>query len=420
MLAVKRRKFRLPVLSRLTQAWLGALGIAAIAGSVAVIDLAGSNGPGRVSLPVDPVEFIARAQISNDPIEERLNNPNEGLHLGAPSLRDGGVANDTLRNAMGPIEGVEGNDSLLYPDEFDFAEAPPENGDIIIRIPGATRSATPVTAASLTPVRSIADPDPGLLRATPFGKAPRISIDGRKAMYRYAKHHVNESNKPQIAIIVGGLGLNPALTERAIDELPPEISLAFAPYAKDLAFWAQKARAAGHETIIELPMEGYGDSNKALGAAGLLTSRNPGENLQRLDWLMSRFQGYFAATNYMGAKFSTENAALEPILKSLRESGVAYIDDTGAAELSARETGVAMVAVSRVIPPAPDQTQLGAVRRELLKLEDIAKRDGVALGKTYAYGATLEEIVTWTEGLEEKGFAAAPASAVLQARASFR
>ncbi|GJL94237.1 MAG: hypothetical protein DHS20C05_06420 [Hyphococcus sp.] len=420
MLAVKRRKFRLPVLSRLTQAWLGALGIAGIAGVIAIVDLTSGAGPGRISLAVEDVEFLARAQTIKEPPEERLISPNEGLRLGAPSLRDGGVASNTVRDTSATIEGIETTDSLLYPDEYDLAEASPNNNDIIIRIPGSPKAATPVTAASLTPVRAITDPDPALLRATPFGKAPRISSDGRKAMREYAKHHENRSNKPQIAIIVGGLGLNPALTERAIDELPPEISLAFAPYAKDLNFWAQKARAAGHEIIIELPMEGYGDSNKALGAAGLLTTREQGENLQRLDWLMSRFQGYFAATNYMGAKFSTENSALSPILQTLRESGIAYIDDTGAAEHAARQSGVALVSVSRVIPPAPERSQLSAVRRELSKLEAIAKENGVALGKTYAYGATLEELVAWTNSLEKKGFTPAPASAVLQANASFR
>ena len=236
----------------------------------------------------------------------------------------------------------------------------------------------------------------------------------------YAQRDFESTGAPQIAIIVGGLGLNTALTERAIDELPSNISLAFAPYAKNLDFWTRKARQAGHEVIIELPMEGYGGNPDALGAAGLLTSRKPQDNLQRLDWLLARFGGYFAATNYQGAKFSTDPEALATVMKRLRQSGVAYIDDTGAALDVARKEGAAVATVSRVIPPAPDDSKRSTVRRELRALEQTARKNGAALGKTYAYATTIDEISAWAKSLQENGFEAAPASAVLQATAANR
>jgi len=239
-------------------------------------------------------------------------------------------------------------------------------------------------------------------------------------MTSYARPFTNPDNLPRIAIIVGGLGLNPALTERAIDELPPEISLAFAPYAKELSFWTEKARRSGHEVLIELPMESYGGNQQALGAAALLSTRSAQENLQRLDWLLARFGGYFAATNYMGGKFSADENALLPILQKLRDAGVAYIDDTGAARLAGEQTAVSWTTVNRMIPPAPDESRRRAVRRELKALEKIAQRDGAALGKTYVYAATLDEIIQWSNGLNENGFIAAPASSVLQARTSSR
>ncbi|MHA7873152.1 MAG: divergent polysaccharide deacetylase family protein, partial [Hyphococcus sp.] len=179
-------------------------------------------------------------------------------------------------------------------------------------------------------------------------------------------------------------------------------------------------RDAGHEVLIELPMEGYGGNQKALGAAALLTSRSAEENLQRLDWLLSRFGGYFAATNYMGAKFSAEPAALKPVLDKLRDAGVAYIDDTGAARTSAQSAAVAWTSVNRMIPPAPTERARSAVRQELAALEQIAARDGAALGKTYAYAATLDEIVDWAQSLENKSVVPAPASALLRTNAATR
>ncbi len=417
----RRRKYRPPVLSRLTLAWFGAFCVLAILAGVFIHSASSERGPGRVALALNDIEFFAREQTKAAAEEERLESPPDGLRLSAPDLRENNTPQEDFASAE---DGMETNDTLLYPEEFpstNITELDQPAGDIVITINGARQGAAAPITASLTPVvKAIPDPDPALLRTTPLGKIPRIAPDGRKAMTAYARPFENQQGSARIALIVGGLGLNTALTERAIDELPPEVSLAFAPYAKDLDFWTRKARKAGHEVLIELPMEGYGESSRALGAAALLSSRTPQENLQRLDWLLARFGGYFAATNYMGAKFSSDTEALTPILKKLGDAGVAYIDDTGAARSAIAAAPVTWTTVNRMIPPSPDDSGRRAVRRELSALETIAARDGAALGKTYAYSATLDEIIKWAETIDDKNLVAAPASSVLQARDATR
>ncbi len=417
-----------PVLSRLTWAWLGSLALLAGGAGVIIYSAQSGEGPGRIALPVDKVEIFARAPAPAP------GSPGSEERIDAPALRDATQYAEVMPGAPGE----EGEDGLvlIYPGENDLYaenETDPlydddyledEHGDggysaddVVITIPG--RQAKPVVAASLTPaVQPIPDPDAALLRTTPLGMTPRISADGRKAVSYYARPYDGPRAKPRIAVIVGGLGLNTAVTERAIDDLPPEVSLSFAPYAKNLDFWTRKAREAGHEVLIELPMEGYGANPEALGAAALLTSRERDENLQRLDWLMARFGGYFAATNYMGSKFSADADALAPVLEKLRAAGVGYIDDTGAATRAAG--GLPLATVSRMIPAAADDADRRAVQRELAMLEQIAERDGMALGKTYAYAATIDEIAAWTRALEKKGIAHAPASALLRTAAPGR
>jgi hypothetical protein len=425
---LRRRRLRRPVLSRLTWAWLGAFGV--FVALAAVFFRAATTGEGaeRVALPVDQVETFARAR---DRDNARLASASPGAEerIVAPGLRDNAGGPDTADVATGDDD--DDRLTLIYPDasdqfaqneenyagEFDYAD-----GEVVIHIPGANRrAATQARAASLTLAgRPIPDPDPALLRTTALGQTPRIGADGRKPVQFYARPYEGQRSMPKVAIIVGGLGLNAAVTERAIDDLPPEVSLSFAPYAKNLEFWTKKARDAGHEVLIELPMEGYGGNDQALGAAALLSSRTPQENLQRLDWLMARFGGYFAATNYLGAKFSADAEALSPVLVKLKESGVGYIDDTGAAQRTGGDMGVPIATVSRMIPAAADDDDIRAVRRELAALEQIATRDGAAIGKTYAYAATIDEIVAWSRGLEQKGIAQAPASALLRTAAASR
>ena len=408
----RRRRLKAPVLGRLTWAWMGAsLGFVGLCAAVFVSSNNG-HGANRIALPIDHLEIFARNEAPQR--EERIAAPVE-----------------TVRSAGAPDDGEDVEDGLvlIYPGENDmlagleddmaYDDEPFSADDVVITITGGKQAATTATTASLTPaVRAIPDADDALLRSTPLGRTPRISPDGRKPVSYYSRVYEGGRSLPRVAIVVGGLGLNAAVTERAIDELPPEISLSFAPYAKNLDFWTRKARQAGHEVLIELPMEGYGANTQALGAAALLTSRSAEENMQRLDWLMSRFGAYFAATNYLGAKFSADEAAIAPILAKLKEAGVGYIDDTGAAARVAG--GLPIATVSRMIPAAADDADLRSVQRELAMLEQIATRDGFALGKTYAYAATIDEIAIWSKSLEQKGLIAAPASALLRANAASR
>ncbi len=420
MAAKVRRRFRTPVFSRLTLAWSGAFVAAALlVGAVFAPSLIGAD-EARISLPVDGVELMARPTEPQPETDKATG----GLRLAAPGFKEPPATDFGIADSGGDL------DRLAYPEEFDAGDTPlleePLNpDDIVITIAGAGRPAsgvTPVTAASLTPIRArpVPDPHPDLLRDTPFGKIPKPAKDGRLAMHYYRNGFDGGDGTPTVSLILGGLGLNKALTERAIDDLPPEISLAFAPYAKDLDFWTAKARKAGHEVLIELPMENYSGDPTALGAAGLLTSRSPAENLQRLDWLMSRFGGYFAATNYQGGKFAANDDAMVPVLARLREAGVGYVDDTGAASALMRRTGASIASVARVLPPAPDDSARLGIKQELTALEALARRDGAALAKAYAFAATIDEIAEWSRSLEKKDVALAPASSALPARRASR
>ena len=73
-------------------------------------------------------------------------------------------------------------------------------------------------------------PESALLETGPYGLLPRISDDGRRPFDAYARPSVAIDGQPvRIAIIVGGIGINQAGTEIALERLPGEVSLALAP-----------------------------------------------------------------------------------------------------------------------------------------------------------------------------------------------
>ena len=154
--------------------------------------------------------------------------------------------------------------------------------------------------------------------------------DGARAFALYAeKREVPDSKKdwPRIAVIVGGLGISASGTADAVAQLPPPVTLALAPYGVELEKLAAQARAQKHEVLLQVPMEPFDYPDNDPGPQTLLTSLSADQNIDRLQWLMSRFQGYVGMLNYMGGKFTAGESSLSPVLRESAKRGLIYVDD---------------------------------------------------------------------------------------------
>ena len=427
MTRIRRRRNRPPVFSRLTVAWSAfacagaALAVyAGIAGRIAddpKIALAVEGAPQMLAQPeqtasVDEPERPALRVAAGGSLPD-------GPKIIRPSPVSAGAPKRITEDVFAGVQTrLSATANEAFPGEEEAGEAFGASDEIVITIdgspartvrkPAATRAAALHEFPAGAPVQA---PVPSLMKKTVHGAVPAVSGSGRRASSAYAKPFDAPTDKPIVSLVVAGLGLNEALTEQAIEDLPPNVTLAFAPYAKNLDRWAKRARAAGHELVLELPMEAHRGAPEALGPAALLSTRSEAENAERLQWLLARLEGYFAATNYLGGKFSADRDALRPVLTRLRDAGLAYIDDTGAA----RRAGVAgeWLSVDRLVAAGGGDDAADA-RRDLNAVEKIAKRDGTALAKAYAQEDTIGALIEWTREVEKRGFVVAPASAVLR------
>ena len=66
--------------------------------------------------------------------------------------------------------------------------------------------------------------------------------------------------------------------------MPGAITLAFSSHARDLQQWIDLARAAGHEVMLDLPMEPVNYPAIDPGPQALLTTLPSAENVARLKW----------------------------------------------------------------------------------------------------------------------------------------
>lgn len=274
-------------------------------------------------------------------------------------------------------------------------------GSAIITLPdGGVSQGAPGSPLAPAPIAGLTAPGPG------GALLPIIGPDGRGPAEAYARPF-NGDGRPKVALVVGGLGLNAALTRKAIETLPPEVTLSFAPYAEGLQGWIDLARANGHEVLLEAPMEPADYPQNDPGPMTLLADSSPEETTRKLEWLLSRATGYFGLTNYLGSRFLATPSATNALATALRGRGVAFIDDGSA---SRKVAGPPRASADRVVD---DDLSADAISRQLAALESQARSRGQALGSGFAYPVTVEEAARWAQGLPERGFQLAPASALL-------
>ena len=285
----------------------------------------------------------------------------------------------------------------------------PGSGPAIIRVPDRTT------------IQLAAAPDERLSERSRTGLLPRIGPDGARAASVYARPAGSlpggAAPAARIAVLVGGLGLNAAITEGAVARLPEAVTLAFAPYGSDLEATTRRAREAGHEIMLQMPMEPLDYPATDPGPQTLTTAAKPSENLERLRWAMGRFSGFVGISNFLGGKLTGDEAALAPILREIGARGLVFVDDGSSsrslvgAVAEQVQTGTARADV--VIDPV---RSADLIDRSLEKLETLAREKGFALGSASGLPLSVERIALWAQTLEAKGILLVPVSAAFAPR----
>jgi uncharacterized protein len=293
------------------------------------------------------------------------------------------------------------NDAGVKVNRGGSAAAP---GAVIIRVPDAQ------PAIRLAPA-----PDKRLVERGRHGSLPKLSPDGLRPADVYARPVTAQQKAApvRIAIIVGGLGIGQTTTTDAIQKLPGPISLAFAPYGGDLERQVARARDNGHEVLLQAPMEPFDYPDNDPGPQTLVSTLPTEQNIDRLQWVLSRFSGYVGVINFMGGRFTASDAALSPVMREVASRGLLYVDDG-----SSGRTIAPQLAASAGVSAAKADVVIDAVQRgseidaALARLEKIARDKGSAVGYGAALPVTVERLQRWAKAAEARGVTLVPISAL--------
>ena len=283
-----------------------------------------------------------------------------------------------------------------------FAIDPAYTGSIRVLEPGSLRQSERLAHL----------PDEALVETSAFGLLPRRAEDGRRPLDVYAGAS-SSSRGTRIALVVGGLGISQTGTQAALRALPEGVTLAFAASGNSLDRWMQEARRGGHELMLQAPMEPFGYPNISPGPGTLTVEEAAAGNLENLHRAMARMTNYVGVMNFMGARLSSETAALEPMLAEIERRGLLYLDDGSTPRSAARE-----VAMANRVPFAQGERVLdgirdtAAIRAELDILERSARAQGSAIGIASAFDVSVATITDWIREAEGRGVEIVPVSAL--------
>jgi uncharacterized protein len=274
-------------------------------------------------------------------------------------------------------------------------------------------------APNAAPEASALDAQPNdqkLFETTPQGPIPKIAANGMRPAEAYAqpvKPIAGKPDAPRLAIVIGGLGVSASITNDAIAKLPGAVTLAFMPYSYDVDHLAGRARRAGHEILLQAPMEPFNYPDNDSGPQTLLTSLSPEQNLERLYWLMSRFQGYVGIIGALGARFTASEQAFGPILRETAKRGLIFVDDgSNPRSVAARVAGGANLPFAKadmIVDSVPTGSEID---HALGRLEMTAREHGVAVGIASALPVSIERIAKWAKAAESRGVVIVPITAV--------
>jgi polysaccharide deacetylase 2 family uncharacterized protein YibQ len=265
-------------------------------------------------------------------------------------------------------------------------------------------------------VELAAAPSRDLIEDGRYGPLPRIGDGGERAMQVYARpvDQAVAAGAPRIAIVVGGVGVSESSTAAAIADLPGPVVLAFAPYGENLAVAVGKARAAGHEILLQIPLEPYGYPRNDPGPHTLTVAAKTEQNIDRLHWLMSRITTYVGVVNYLGARFTSDADKLEPVLDEIGRRGLLYLDDGSSGASRADKLATNLVPFARADVVLDVETEAAPIDARLKQLEAIARERGWAIGSATAFPLTIERIAAFTKSAADRGVAIVPVTALVQ------
>jgi polysaccharide deacetylase 2 family uncharacterized protein YibQ len=265
---------------------------------------------------------------------------------------------------------------------------------------------TSETADTLPPIAlapTVAAPSvPATVAPTALPRWQRLAVAPPKA-----------DGRPIITLVIDDMGVMHPGTNRAM-ALPGPLTLSWFPFAPHLTEQAADGASRGHETLLHMPMQSFGNGISQTGPDPLRIDLPAEVNLARLRTAIDAIPSAVGLNNHMGSVATRDVALMDIVAKETRSRDMLFLDSLtinhSVALQQARVHDVPSVARDLFIDnsnsPAMIEQAIGLVESEAQKRGRV-----VAIG--HPRQNTLTALEAWVPHLEVRGFVLWPLSAMV-------
>lgn len=299
-----------------------------------------------------------------------------------------------------PPRGEEG--AVEPPEPDDAAEdasapggdGPSEDGVTAVQAAAAEDAATDPPAEEDAAVPAVAG-------VPPAEEAPRSEQAGAP---------VEADDRPQLAIVIDDWGYGWAATD-AFFAYPAPLTVAVIPGLPYSEVHAQRAREAGFDVLVHLPMEPLGGP-EMVQPWGVTVDLDDEAIAEVVHAAFRELPWAIGMNNHMGSRATQDARVMRAVLEAVAVEGGFFLDSvTTAATVVGRvaaDLGLAHLANRIFIDDVDD---FDAVLRRLRQAAAIAEREGKAVAIGHVRPATAEALYAMLAEFEERGIELVPISA---------
>ena len=259
----------------------------------------------------------------------------------------------------------------------------------------------------------VSAPVPGLYDSTGDGLLPKPrQDDGLTPFEAYKRPFKKNNEQPIVSIVITDLGISRSKTEKIIEDMPADITLAFSPYSRDLKLLTDVARKAGHEVWLTLPLETKNYPINDPGPSTLLVNASVEQNKSRLTSTLAATHGYAGFVSEKNHVFRREDADVNPSIQEIFDRGLAILDSN-----TSVSSFVGGLAAKKDYPHAKNNFWLDdnmtpiALNQQIRKMMEYAQGADRVIVMLHPYPASLKTIQKFLDSEASKNFQIAPISA---------
>jgi len=233
---------------------------------------------------------------------------------------------------------------------------------------------------------------------------------------RFAVTAPHPDGKPTITVVVDDMGVMHPGTSRAM-ALPGPLTLSWFPFARNLPEQVAAAAQFGHETLLHMPMQAFGNSIAWTGPDPLRVDLSAAENLRRLMTAMDSVPQAVGLNNHMGSVATRDAALMQLVAQETRRRDMLFLDSlTIGHSVAYREASQAGVPATMRDVFIDDAMEPAMIFAQLELTERIARHQGNVIAIGHPRTLTLAALEVWLPTLAAKGFVLWPLSATIALR----